>query len=96
MVILRALGYKEYIAFCLEGLGAAVATQTAIWAVHLWGAARALRESVGLAMPRVYRADYERMLAAMRSRLGEKAFATAWDEGRSMTPEQVLVEHKLV
>ncbi len=96
MVILRALGYKEYIAFCLEGLGAAVATQTAVWAVHLWGAARALREAVGLAMPRVYRADYERMLAAMRSRLGEKAFATAWDEGRSMTPEQVLVEHKLV
>jgi len=36
------------------------------------------------------RADYERAVERVREQLGEKAFATAWAEGRTMTPEQVL------
>ena len=41
-------------------------------------------------IPPVYRADYERSVAAARTQLGEQAFASAWAEGRTMTPEQVL------
>ena len=37
------------------------------------------------------RADYERAVESVRAQLGEKAFAAAWTEGRSMTLEQVLV-----
>jgi DNA-binding CsgD family transcriptional regulator len=58
--------------------------------VRLWGAADALREAMGTPIPPVYRADYERSVAAARAQLGEKAFAAAWAEGRSMTPEQAL------
>src|SRR5207244_2445804 len=60
------------------------------WAARLWGAAGALREALGTPLPSVWRADYERSVAAARAQLGQKAFATAWAEGRTMTPEQVL------
>jgi class 3 adenylate cyclase len=42
------------------------------------------------ALPPVYRADFERSVAAARAQLGVKAFAAAWAEGRLMTPEQAL------
>jgi len=35
-------------------------------------------------------ADYERSVAAARAHLGEKPFAAAWAQGRTMTPEQAL------
>ncbi len=35
-------------------------------------------------------ADYERSLSAARVHLGERAFAAAWAQGRSMTSEQAL------
>ena len=38
----------------------------------------------------VERTNYERAVAALRTRLGEKAFAAAWALGRNMTPEQAL------
>ena len=36
------------------------------------------------------RTDYDRAVERVRSQLDEKAFATAWAEGRGMTPEQAL------
>jgi DNA-binding NarL/FixJ family response regulator len=50
----------------------------------------ALREAIGVPMPPIERAGYERSLAATRSHLGERAFAWAWAEGRTMTLHQVL------
>jgi DNA-binding NarL/FixJ family response regulator len=41
-------------------------------------------------MPPVEQVDYKQAIAAARAQLGEKAFAAAWNEGRSMTLEQVL------
>ena len=38
----------------------------------------------------VYRADYEKAVAAARIHLGEMAFTSAWSEGRTMSLEQVL------
>jgi DNA-binding NarL/FixJ family response regulator len=38
----------------------------------------------------VERADYERMVRAIRDQLGEQTFAYAWMEGRALVPEQVL------
>ena len=60
------------------------------WAARLWGAAENLRETIGTPLPPVYRADYERSVAATRTQLGEQAFAATWQEGRNMTPEQAL------
>ena len=61
-----------------------------MWAAGLWGAAEALRETIGTPLPPVERDTYERSVAAVRTQLGEKAFATAWAEGRAMTPEQAF------
>src|SRR5207247_705822 len=57
---------------------------------RLLGSAETLREARGTPIPPVYRASYERSVAAARDRLGEKAFAAAWAQGRTMTPEQAL------
>jgi DNA-binding CsgD family transcriptional regulator len=82
---------KEGIALCLEGLGEVVVLQgEPVWAARLWGAAETLCEAIGASLPYVERAGYERSVATARSHLGEKAFAAAWAEGRTMTPEQVL------
>jgi DNA-binding NarL/FixJ family response regulator len=49
-----------------------------------------MREATGAPIPLVDRADYERALASARAQLGEKTFAAAWEEGRTMTLEQAL------
>jgi len=87
----RAMGTNESIAFCLEGLAAVVAAQGELrWAARLWGTAEAQREALGTPLPPVYRADYERAVAAARTQLGEEFFAAAWAEGRTMTLDEVL------
>jgi len=105
----RVLDDQEGVAACLEGLAGAVAAQgsvgasiggkeawgaSALWAARLWGAAEALRETIGVAIPPVWRADHERSVAAVRTHLGEKAFAAMWAEGRTMTPEQALAAQR--
>jgi predicted ATPase len=79
----------------LEELASVVAAQgEPTWAAQLWGAAEALRASLGTPMPPVDRADYERSVAAALAQLGEKAFNAAWAEGRTMTPEQALAANE--
>jgi predicted ATPase/DNA-binding CsgD family transcriptional regulator len=78
-------------AVCLVELGEVVAAQRQLaWAAQLWGAAEALRDAFGVPIPLVQRADYERSVSAARVHLGERAFAAAWAQGRSMTPELAL------
>jgi predicted ATPase/DNA-binding CsgD family transcriptional regulator len=86
-----ALGEKWISATCLLGLGEVVAAQRQLaWAAQLWGAADVLRDTIGVPIPPVELADYERSLSAARVHLGERAFAAAWSQGRSMTPEQAV------
>jgi predicted ATPase/DNA-binding CsgD family transcriptional regulator len=83
--------YKESAAAGLEGLATLEAAQGALrQALWLWGAAEALRQAIGAPMHPVQRASYEQDIALVRTELGERAFAAAWVEGRSMTPEKVL------
>jgi predicted ATPase/DNA-binding CsgD family transcriptional regulator len=75
----------------LEGLAAVVAAQgNTAWAARLWGMAEALREERKDPLAPLYRSDYEQAVATARLRLGEQRFASAWAEGRTMTPDQVL------
>jgi hypothetical protein len=77
--------------FNLEGLAGVVATQGALrWAAQLWGAAEALREAIDVPRLPVDRRGYEQAVATVRAQLGEEAFAIAWQEGRTMSPEQAL------
>jgi len=89
--VAREIGDKVLIALGLEALAGVIAAQVEpVWATRLWGAASALRETIGAPMPPIERAVYERAVAAARMHLGEQVFASAWSEGRTMTPEQAL------
>jgi len=80
--------HTGFIASGLKGLGCVAAAQGLhTWAAVLWGAAEPLRESRSVAPPRDL---YERVVALVRTQLGEAAFTAAWAQGRSMTPEQAL------
>jgi predicted ATPase/DNA-binding CsgD family transcriptional regulator len=89
-LLLECNVYKEDVAASLEGLAALKAEQgESRQAVRLWGAAEALRETIGAPMHPVHRTDYEQAMAQARTELGELTFAATWAEGRSMTPEHV-------
>ena len=83
------------IASCLEGMAGVVAAEGAslanvLWAAQLWGAAEALRETMGAPIPLVERATYEERVAAARNSIGKRIFSAYWAQGRTMTPEQAL------
>ncbi len=82
---------KLAIASSLEGLASVVAAQgEATWAARLWGAAAALRDAYGTPLLPVFRTEYEHAVTTASTQLGEKTFAAAWAQGRTMTLEQVL------
>ncbi|MFL5805348.1 MAG: tetratricopeptide repeat protein [Roseiflexaceae bacterium] len=92
-------GYREYwgnkreIAYCLEELaGLAATTQHPVRATRLFGAAEALRASVGIPLPPVHRADYERDVALVRANMDDATFAAAWAAGRAMTIDEAIAE----
>ena len=90
-MISSELSEKWVVAVYLVELGEIVAARRQLtWAAQLWGASEALRDACGIPIPRIELADYERSVSATRVHLGEKAFAAAWADGRSMTPEQAL------
>jgi DNA-binding CsgD family transcriptional regulator len=91
LAIARELNYTPLIASCLEGLADVVSSQGQFrWAAQLLGAAESLREAIGVLIPFIDRANYQRQVAAVRGSLGEHDFAASWSEGRAMTPEQAL------
>ncbi len=85
------VGYKLDIASGLEGLANVVVAQGEFeWATRLWGAAEALRETMGAPLPPLERPDYEHATSAARTALGAEAFTAARAEGKTMTLEQFL------
>jgi DNA-binding CsgD family transcriptional regulator len=96
IILARELGAQLAMAAYLDGLASIVAIQGALtWAARFWGAAQSLREASGLQLvPDLYTGlVHEQAIPTARSRLGEETFATAWAEGRGMTPEQALAVH---
>jgi DNA-binding CsgD family transcriptional regulator/tetratricopeptide (TPR) repeat protein len=85
------MGDKAGIAGCLEGLAAVAGLQGRLQrAARLVGAAKALREATGIPLRPHFRADYDRIVSAVRLRLGEEGFEAASEEGRKMTLEQAI------
>ncbi len=90
----RAFDDQELLSSCLEGLAVVVSAQgEPIWAARLWGTAEVLRETIGEPLSPVEHAFFEWAILDARRRLGERTFAAAWAEGRTMTPEQALQAH---
>ena len=88
-------GDRGGIAWCLEKLAEAGSLRSRFRpAAIIFGAASALRASVGSVMDAADRPAYERTISRLRSQLGDEAFAAAWDEGRALTVE-VAVDYAL-
>jgi tetratricopeptide (TPR) repeat protein len=93
LVLSQKLGAKEGIAVCLEGLAqVAAARGRPLPAARLWGAAEALRESIGAARQQVWRDRYERTVSAARAQAGPAPFDAVWAAGRDMPLEQAIAE----
>jgi predicted ATPase/class 3 adenylate cyclase len=75
----------------LEGLGAiAVARGRPERAARLLGAAEALREAISAPLPPAEHAEHDRSVAAVRTALGEEAFAAACAAGQAMSLEDAV------
>src|SRR5207248_734031 len=97
IAVARKEGNRQTVALGLEGLACVVAVQGELaWAARLWGAAETVRETSGAPIAPRERPAYESRVTAARAQLGEKPFATAWAEGRLMTPEQALAAREPV
>jgi predicted ATPase/DNA-binding XRE family transcriptional regulator len=84
-------GVRACQAWCLAGLGgAAVLDEDPERAARLWGAAEALRQSIGAREAPVSHDLQQRLMAAAREQMGQPAFDAAWAEGQAMTMEQAI------
>jgi hypothetical protein len=75
----------------LEGLAEVWEAQGQVeGAARLLGGARALRERDGTAIRPADRPQYERLVERVQAALHPEAFERAWEEGRTMSLEEVL------
>ena len=72
--------------------GAMFALGQAERAARLFGAAAAQRERLGTQLPPVVRPGYELAIGALRVRLGEPAFASAWAAGQALSLEEATAD----
>ena len=76
---------------CLEGMGKiAVAQNQLKRGARLFGAAEAMRETMGTPIPPIQRRDYEDKASELRAGMGDAEFKKIWTEGRAMTMEQAI------
>jgi predicted ATPase/transcriptional regulator with XRE-family HTH domain len=84
------VGQTELVASGLVSLAVVAARDQPVRAARYFGAAEALRESIGVAIWPVRRALYDHALDTVRAALDAEAFDVAWAEGRAMTIEQAV------
>jgi tetratricopeptide (TPR) repeat protein len=93
LALSQKLRATEGMAVCLEGIAQVIATQGQTQpAARLWGAAEALRESIGAERQQAWRAHYEEMVAAARTNSSPATFDAAWASGRSLSLEEASAE----
>jgi predicted ATPase/DNA-binding transcriptional regulator YiaG len=89
----RDLGDPAATAWCLAGLaGAAAVNEEPERAAWLWGAAEALRQSLGVREAPASHATHERLKAMAQEQIGQTAFAAARAEGQAASLEQALAQ----
>jgi non-specific serine/threonine protein kinase len=91
--LFQDLGDRAGISWCLAGLaGVAALDEEPERAAWLWGAAEALRQSIGARSAPAARATHERLQAEVRQQLGEAAFNAKWAEGQAASMEEAIAE----
>jgi predicted ATPase/DNA-binding CsgD family transcriptional regulator len=59
-------------------------------AARLCGASQAIRQRTGEVRYRIYQADYETWVAALRDAMGQNDFDVAWTEGAGLSTEEAI------
>ena len=59
-------------------------------AARLFGAAHAIRQRMGAPRFKVWDAEYEDSVAALRNAMGQADFDTAWAEGAALSTEEAI------
>jgi tetratricopeptide (TPR) repeat protein len=91
LALRRELGDRAGIATCLEGIATvAEASGRSQQAARLLGAAQALRDAIGASLSPIDMSSCQQITTTVRASLGEAAFASAWVEGQTMSPEQAV------
>jgi predicted ATPase/DNA-binding XRE family transcriptional regulator len=89
----RDLGDDLLMAWCLGGLaGVAALNEEPERAAWLWGAADALRQSIGGRPAPAARATHEQLQAQVRKQLGEARFYAKWAAGQVASAEEAICE----
>ncbi|HLV81092.1 MAG TPA: tetratricopeptide repeat protein, partial [Chthonomonadaceae bacterium] len=89
--ICRELDNRRGITYALEAFASLAALpEQAERAARLYGAAEALRETLGAPLPANEREEHARRVECVRTALEAAAFAAAWAEGRAMTVAQAV------
>jgi non-specific serine/threonine protein kinase len=78
--------------FCIEALAAIIGPADPLRAARLFGAAEALRESLGTPLPSAELANYERSVVVAQANASATDFSMAWEAGRLCSAEQILHE----
>ena len=93
LALFNHIGDTTNVAFCLLeiSISAAIHGQSQL-AVQLYAAGNTLLEGLGYPSYHPYRAEADRQLAAVHSRMGEARFHAAWEIGRALTLSQAI-EH---
>ncbi len=73
---------------CLGALAGHVESQRE--AARLFGAADAMRRRTGIVRFKVYDADYDVAVAAVRAALGDSEFESAWAEGSALSTDEAI------
>ncbi len=93
LALQRELENAGGVAEGLAGFAAVAAAEgQAERAARLLGAATAIWQGQGLPIWPAEQAEHGRTLTRARTQLDEMTLAAAWDEGRTMTPEQAITE----
>ncbi len=91
LALKRQYGLRSFYVDSLDGLAAsALLAQRHAIAARLLAASDAARGELGYPRPRAGQAVHERLLAAVRSGLGEEPFEVAWGEGASWSLEEAV------
>jgi len=86
-------GFRAETAWCLAGLaGVAALNEDPERAAWLWGAAEALRQSIGVREAPASHATHERLKTEVRKQLGDAVFNAKWAEGQAASVEQAIAE----
>ena len=91
LALLKEQENKSDLAACLEGLARVAGMRgQPVPAARLWGAAEAIRASIGTPLTARERETNEGAVTAARAQLDEAAWQAAWSEGRAMALEQAI------